>query len=183
MPLYVPASTARKALTRKVAFSACSAFILFCGWRCGKRRSPVGEAVEGTDGETERKTRHRKKHTESEAMSEFWLETADEPTLYIIHENDDWLAPLRAALHELGVPFIEWCGPPATPAAAPPAGHAARPVPVAHSPHARRRVRSGAGRVRAAHLPRAEKSKTQNRFPFFFFFVSFRVRIWKRSEF
>merc|ERR1719378_228923 len=39
-------------------------------------------------------------------MSE--LECESEPTLYIIHENDAWLDPLRAALHTLGVPFVEW---------------------------------------------------------------------------
>ena len=55
-----------------------------------------------------RAERSAKPHkTRIEAMSE--LECESEPTLYIIHENDAWLDPLRAALHTLGVPFVEWC--------------------------------------------------------------------------
>ena len=27
---------------------------------------------------------------------------------YIIHENDEWIAPLRTHLHNLQVPFEEW---------------------------------------------------------------------------
>jgi hypothetical protein len=28
--------------------------------------------------------------------------------VYVIHENDAWVEPLRAAFHEIGVPFAEW---------------------------------------------------------------------------
>lgn len=28
--------------------------------------------------------------------------------VYVIHENDAWVEPLRAAFDELGVPFTEW---------------------------------------------------------------------------
>ena len=49
------------------------------------------------------KTHHQFRATEMTS-----LESVDEPTVYVIHENDEWLVPLRAAFHELGVPFIEW---------------------------------------------------------------------------
>ncbi|HEV8502168.1 MAG TPA: alpha-L-glutamate ligase [Casimicrobiaceae bacterium] len=28
--------------------------------------------------------------------------------VHVIHENDAWVEPLRAAFHEIGVPFVEW---------------------------------------------------------------------------
>jgi len=28
--------------------------------------------------------------------------------IYVIHENDAWVEPLRAAFGELGLPFEEW---------------------------------------------------------------------------
>ncbi|WP_378146207.1 RimK family alpha-L-glutamate ligase [Cnuibacter sp. UC19_7] len=31
-----------------------------------------------------------------------------EPRIHILHENDDWLPPLRAALESAGVPYEEW---------------------------------------------------------------------------
>jgi hypothetical protein len=30
------------------------------------------------------------------------------PKIYVIHENDAWVEPLRAAFHEQGLPFEEW---------------------------------------------------------------------------
>ena len=30
------------------------------------------------------------------------------PKLYLLHENDEWVAPLRTALDTLGTPFTEW---------------------------------------------------------------------------
>lgn len=31
-----------------------------------------------------------------------------EPTIYIIHENDKWVEPLREAFNSLGIHFVEW---------------------------------------------------------------------------
>ena len=28
--------------------------------------------------------------------------------IYVIHENDEWLVPLRKAFQEKGIPFEEW---------------------------------------------------------------------------
>lgn len=33
---------------------------------------------------------------------------ANEAKIYVIHENDTWLIPLRAAFEELGLPYEEW---------------------------------------------------------------------------
>lgn len=34
--------------------------------------------------------------------------SAEEPKVFVIHENDEWLEPLRAAFKALGTPFEEW---------------------------------------------------------------------------
>lgn len=36
------------------------------------------------------------------------LEPSERPTIYIIHENDRWMEPLRSALREMGLEFVEW---------------------------------------------------------------------------
>ena len=28
--------------------------------------------------------------------------------IYVIHENDEWLDPLRESFEKIGVPFVEW---------------------------------------------------------------------------
>jgi len=33
---------------------------------------------------------------------------AKQPTIYIIHENDKWMEPLREAFQSLGISFVEW---------------------------------------------------------------------------
>lgn len=33
---------------------------------------------------------------------------SDEPAVYVIHENNEWLVPLRAAFDELEIPNVEW---------------------------------------------------------------------------
>ena len=33
---------------------------------------------------------------------------SEKPSVYVIHENDEWMAPLRAAFHELDISFVEW---------------------------------------------------------------------------
>jgi hypothetical protein len=38
----------------------------------------------------------------------FSFPVSDNPSVYVIHENDEWMAPLRAAFDELGIPFQEW---------------------------------------------------------------------------
>ena len=30
------------------------------------------------------------------------------PKIHVIHENDAWVEPLRAAFDEMGAPFEEW---------------------------------------------------------------------------
>jgi len=30
------------------------------------------------------------------------------PRIYVIHENDAWVEPLREAFREFGLPFSEW---------------------------------------------------------------------------
>ncbi len=34
--------------------------------------------------------------------------TGDKPAVYVIHENEEWLIPLREAFEELDVPYQEW---------------------------------------------------------------------------
>ena len=34
----------------------------------------------------------------------FW----PEPTIYIIHENDKWMEPLRDSFEKQGIHFVEW---------------------------------------------------------------------------
>ena len=36
------------------------------------------------------------------------LRTADRPTVYILHENPEWLPPFTRALDEAGVPWVDW---------------------------------------------------------------------------
>lgn len=33
---------------------------------------------------------------------------SSEPAVYVIHENDEWLVPLREAFDDLGIPWVEW---------------------------------------------------------------------------
>lgn len=33
---------------------------------------------------------------------------SDQPAVYVIHENNEWLVPLRAAFEELEIPYVEW---------------------------------------------------------------------------
>jgi len=33
---------------------------------------------------------------------------ASEPTIYVIHENDKWMEPLREAFQSQGISFVEW---------------------------------------------------------------------------
>jgi hypothetical protein len=33
---------------------------------------------------------------------------AEGPAVYVIHENDEWVVPLREAFGELGIPYMEW---------------------------------------------------------------------------
>lgn len=42
-------------------------------------------------------------------LKRFNQKSADEkPAVYVIHENEEWLIPLREAFDELGVPYDEW---------------------------------------------------------------------------
>jgi len=41
-------------------------------------------------------------------MSTPFLDGAAEPRVYVLHENDEWVAPLRAAFDEIGAAFTEW---------------------------------------------------------------------------
>ncbi len=34
--------------------------------------------------------------------------TSNDPAVYVIHENDEWLIPLREAFEEQNIPYIEW---------------------------------------------------------------------------
>lgn len=36
------------------------------------------------------------------------LHSADHPAVYVIHENDEWLIPLREAFKEKQIPWVEW---------------------------------------------------------------------------
>ncbi|KAL0487747.1 GshAB [Acrasis kona] len=36
------------------------------------------------------------------------MRTETVPTIYVIHENDDWMVPLRSAFKTIGVNFVEW---------------------------------------------------------------------------
>jgi glutathione synthase/RimK-type ligase-like ATP-grasp enzyme len=36
------------------------------------------------------------------------MHVSENPTIYVIHENDAWLVPLREAFKELGQDFVEW---------------------------------------------------------------------------
>ncbi|MGM0459599.1 MAG: ATP-grasp domain-containing protein [Bacteroidota bacterium] len=33
---------------------------------------------------------------------------SDQPAVYVIHENEEWVIPLRTAFDELGIPYNEW---------------------------------------------------------------------------
>lgn len=45
----------------------------------------------------------------SDQLKRFNQKSADEkPVVYVIHENEEWLIPLREAFDELGVPYREW---------------------------------------------------------------------------
>ncbi|MCC5913636.1 MAG: hypothetical protein JJU46_04605 [Balneolaceae bacterium] len=36
------------------------------------------------------------------------LPVADRPAVYVIHENSEWVVPLRTAFNELDIPYVEW---------------------------------------------------------------------------
>ncbi|MFU8811624.1 MAG: ATP-grasp domain-containing protein, partial [Balneolaceae bacterium] len=38
----------------------------------------------------------------------FSLPLADHPSIYVLHENEEWLVPLRQAFNDLHIPFQEW---------------------------------------------------------------------------
>lgn len=37
-----------------------------------------------------------------------FLQGADAPSVYVLHENDEWIAPLKAAFDEIGMPLQTW---------------------------------------------------------------------------
>ena len=41
-------------------------------------------------------------------MKARWLESGTTPRVYVIHENDAWVEPLRREFAALGVPYTEW---------------------------------------------------------------------------
>lgn len=36
------------------------------------------------------------------------IEPAALPSVYVLHDNPEWIPPLREAFDELGVPLVEW---------------------------------------------------------------------------
>src|SRR5699024_1414913 len=50
-------------------------------------------------------------HQRRFAMSSHALPTVDDPAVYIIHDNPDWITPFTDALDRLGVRHVEWGDP------------------------------------------------------------------------
>jgi len=43
-----------------------------------------------------------------ETISKNNIQSDKDPFVYVIHENEEWLIPLREAFQELNIPFKEW---------------------------------------------------------------------------